>query len=84
MKTVGIRDVFYLPEVSKKPFKNMCKMNILPPKVAAGRCHTSTPVGRAGVRLMGLCLPSVETCVSQVNHAKLITGEGVGSMGAVK
>ena len=25
-----------------------------------------------------------ETCVSQVNHAKLITGEGVGSIGAVK
>ena len=58
-------------------------MNILPPKVAAGRCHTSTPVGRAGVWLMGLCLPSLETCVSQVNHAKLYSGEGV-SMGAME
>ena len=69
--------------VTKNILKHV-EMNILLPKVGAGRCHTSTPVGRAGVRLMGLCLPSVEMCVSQVNHAKLITGEGVGSMGLCK
>ncbi len=58
-------------------------MNILLAKVAAGRGHTSTPVRREGMQPVGSCLPSFKTYVSQVNPAKLFSGEAVGSMEAM-
>ena len=62
MGSIGIHEVLWCLGGTTKQFKTM-KMDILLPKVAAGRRRINTPVGLAGVRLMGLCLPRSKTRV---------------------
>ena len=81
---MGIHVVLKFLEEIPKPFKNLWKMKILPPKVAAKRCHSRAPVGCEGMRPLDSCLPSVGTCVFQVNHVNVVAGERMASMGTMQ